>query len=59
MEEALLAYDPLPHWGKVFSRSHIGARYPMLAAFRRVRDRTDPGGKFSNSWLDDVVFGEQ
>jgi xylitol oxidase len=58
VEEALSPFEALPHWGKVFSKTHLGARYPMLAKFRTIRDRMDPGGKFSNDWLEEVVFGE-
>lgn len=57
MEEALAPFDVLPHWGKVFSPAVIGARYPMLADFRALRDRMDPERKFSNPWLEQVVFG--
>jgi xylitol oxidase len=58
LEEALLPFDALPHWGKVFSSANVGARYPMLPKFKAIRDRIDPEGKFSNAWLDKVVFGE-
>ena len=57
VEEALAPFDALPHWGKVFSPAHAGARYPMLANFREIRYRLDPTAKFSNPWLDEVVFG--
>lgn len=57
VEEALAPFGALPHWGKVFSPAHVGARYPMLPSFRKLRDRLDPTAKFSNPWLDEVVFG--
>lgn len=57
VEDALAPFDALPHWGKVFSPGHVGARYPRLAEFLYIRDRLDPMGKFSNPWLDEVVFG--
>lgn len=57
LEAALAPFDALPHWGKVFTRRHIGAHYQMLPAFRDIRDRMDPTGKFSNPWLEEVVFG--
>lgn len=58
VEDALAPFDALPHWGKVFSPAHVGARYPMLANVRALRDRLDPTRKFSNDWLEDVVFGK-
>ena len=57
VEDALAPFDALPHWGKVFSSAHVGARYARLADFRSIRDRMDPAGKFSNPWLETVVFG--
>lgn len=57
VEEALAPFSALPHWGKVFSPADIGARYPMIAKFGALRDRLDPTGKFSNPWLEEIVFG--
>ncbi|MGV3548337.1 D-arabinono-1,4-lactone oxidase [Rhizobium sp.] len=57
VEAALAPFGALPHWGKVFTRSHVGARYAKLPEFRAIRDRMDPTGKLSNPWLEDVVFG--
>ncbi|MDQ0322713.1 xylitol oxidase [Pararhizobium capsulatum DSM 1112] len=56
IEDALAPFDALPHWGKVFSRTPMGGRYPMIARFKQLRERLDPSGKFSNPWLEDVVF---
>lgn len=58
VEEALAPFDALPHWGKVFSLEHVGARYAKLADFSRLRDQLDPDRKFSNAWLEQVVFGQ-
>jgi len=58
IEDALAPFDPLPHWGKVFTPSHIGARYPMLERFKAICDKMDPQRKFSNSWLEQVIFGQ-
>lgn len=57
VEQALSPFDALPHWGKVFTLGNIGARYEKLADFARLRDRMDPQRKFSNPWLEKVVFG--
>ena len=58
VEGALAPFEALPHWGKVFSQANIGARYSMLTHFAAIRDRLDPTRKFSNAWLEEVVFGE-
>lgn len=55
VEEALAPYDPRPHWGKVFVDPKAGSRFPRLGDFRRLRDRMDPWGKFSNRWLESVL----
>lgn len=57
IEEALAPFAVLPHWGKVFTPGHVGARYERLSDFARLRDRMDPARKFSNPWLEKVVFG--
>jgi xylitol oxidase len=57
IEEALSPFEALPHWGKVFSLRHVGARYEKISDFNRLRDRMDPRRKFSNPWLEKVVFG--
>jgi FAD-linked oxidoreductase len=46
-----------PHWGKIH---HLGAgdlrpRYPRFDDFLDVRARVDPGGAFSNPYLDRVL----
>lgn len=57
IEQALSPFAALPHWGKVFTERNIGAKYEKLAEFVRLRDRMDPERRFSNPWLEDVVFG--
>jgi len=57
IEEALQPFDALPHWGKVFNERGIGARYERFGDFVNLRNRMDPERKFSNPWLDAVVFG--
>jgi xylitol oxidase len=47
VEAALAPYAPRPHWGKVFVSSPA-ERYPRLDAFRELRRRLDPDGKFLN-----------
>ncbi|MBX9457716.1 MAG: FAD-binding protein [Rhizobium sp.] len=57
VEEALAPFEPLPHWGKVFSPAPVGAHYAKLAQFEQLRRRLDPTGKFSNPWIEEIVFG--
>jgi xylitol oxidase len=57
IEEALQPFNALPHWGKVFNERGIGARYEKFGDFVNLRNRMDPERKFSNPWLDAVVFG--
>jgi L-gulono-1,4-lactone dehydrogenase len=47
-----------PHWGKMHTldAARLSELYPRFADFLRVRDETDPEGRFSNSYLEQV-FG--
>ncbi|MGH3171690.1 MAG: D-arabinono-1,4-lactone oxidase [Trebonia sp.] len=47
-----------PHWGKMhtLSADRLGELYPRFADFVRVRDETDPEGRFTNPYLEQV-FG--
>lgn len=56
IEQALALFSPLPHWGKT-TRQHVGRNYAKLLDFARSRERMDPEHKFSNPWLEEVVFG--
>jgi xylitol oxidase len=52
IETAIAAFDPRPHWGKVFrNRLDIAASYPQLADFRELAARYDPAGVFRNPFL--------
>ncbi|MDO0925114.1 FAD-binding protein [Streptomyces sp. TG1A-8] len=57
VEEALDAFDPRPHWGKVFTvpATVLGGRYPRLADFRALAASLDPAGKFSNAFVREVL----
>jgi L-gulonolactone oxidase len=57
VEGALSELGGRPHWGK---RSFLGAaelapRYPRWDDFQRVRAALDPGGRFANAWVRDVL----
>jgi len=57
VERALSAYDARPHWGKVFSPSNVGARYPRIDEFADLVRRYDPRGVLSNEFVDTCVLG--
>ncbi|MFF7124531.1 FAD-binding protein [Streptomyces sp. NPDC016566] len=57
VEEALEAFDPRPHWGKVFTvpTAVLRRRYARLADFRGLAQDLDPTGKFTNAFVRDVL----
>ncbi|MDC0773721.1 D-arabinono-1,4-lactone oxidase [Streptomyces sp. HD] len=59
LEEALDAFEPRPHWGKVFTMPAevVRGRYPRLADFRALARELDPAGKFANAFVRDVLDG--
>lgn len=54
VEAALAPYAPRPHWGKVYVAAPA-ERYPRLDAFRELRRRLDPEGKFLNELVAELV----
>ncbi|GAA4052764.1 D-arabinono-1,4-lactone oxidase [Streptomyces shaanxiensis] len=59
LEDALDAFEPRPHWGKVFTvpARAVRERYPRLADFRALARELDPAGKFANVFVRDVLDG--
>ncbi|MEU6526583.1 FAD-binding protein [Streptomyces sp. NPDC046924] len=57
LEEALAPFEARPHWGKVFTTpaADLRARYPRLDDFRTLARTLDPGGKFTNTFVRDVL----
>jgi alditol oxidase len=57
LEAALAPFDPRPHWGKVATvpAAEVRERYPRFADFRALAGRFDPGGRFRNAVLDDLL----
>jgi alditol oxidase len=57
LEAALAAFEPRPHWGKVFALSPDAVRssYERLPAFVSMLERYDPSGKFRNAFLDRYI----
>ncbi len=57
VEALLTAAEGRPHWGKLHQQDadYLRARYPRFDDFVATRDRLDPGGVFSNDYLDRVL----
>ena len=56
LEQVLAPFDPRPHWGKVFTPSHVGARYPQIEEFADLVGRYDPHGVLGNEFVDRCVL---
>jgi|SRR5579871_54306 len=52
-ESVFREVDGRPHWGKRHTRTarELAQLYPQYGAFRNLRSRLDPGGKFLNPYL--------
>jgi FAD/FMN-containing dehydrogenase len=48
-----------PHWGKMHTldAERLSALYPRFADFLRARDEADPGRRFANPYLEQVLGG--
>ncbi|MFF3331053.1 D-arabinono-1,4-lactone oxidase [Streptomyces sp. NPDC002888] len=57
LEEALDAFEARPHWGKVFTvpAETLRGRYPRLADFAALVRELDPAGKFTNTFVANVL----
>lgn len=57
VEEAMLALDGRPHWGKLHTldAARLRERHPGFAAFVALRDRLDPQRRFGNAHLERVL----
>jgi xylitol oxidase len=54
LQAVLAAYDPRPHWGKVFrswDAASTASSYPDLLRFQQLAERVDPGECFVNDYL--------
>jgi xylitol oxidase len=56
LERALAPFDPRPHWGKLYSPA-LPTRLPLSGSFADLRERADPGGKFSNDTVRGLFGG--
>ncbi|MEU3531895.1 FAD-binding protein [Streptomyces murinus] len=59
LEEALEPFEPRPHWGKVFGMptAVVRGRYERLDDFRALVRDLDPTGKFTNTFVGEVLDG--
>ncbi|MEQ4204163.1 D-arabinono-1,4-lactone oxidase [Actinopolymorpha sp. B9G3] len=57
VSEIAARYEGRPHWGKIhwLDASALRELYPRFDDFRRLRDRLDPGGVFTNPYLDTIL----
>jgi L-gulonolactone oxidase len=57
VEQIMDSYDGRPHWGKMHFQRHetLSQRYPRWDEFQAVRRRLDPGGRFTNPYLERVL----
>lgn len=57
VEAALEPFEPRPHWGKVFEvpAGVVRGRYPRMDDFTALARVLDPGGKFTNAFVRDVL----
>jgi alditol oxidase len=58
LEAALDAFDPRPHWGKVFAMDakRVREHYPKLPQFAQLAAKHDPNRKFGNDFLETYVY---
>lgn len=59
IEQELAPFNPIPHWGKLFTMSprQLQSGYEKLASFRELADSYDQEGKFQNDFLERNIFG--
>ncbi|WP_394940604.1 D-arabinono-1,4-lactone oxidase [Psychromicrobium sp. YIM B11713] len=57
-QEIFVAHRGRPHWGKwhFLQSEELRELYPELENFCRLRDSADPGGVFTNEYLDRVLL---
>jgi xylitol oxidase len=51
IEERLATFGVRAHWGKLFNGRPSDASWPMLPAFRALRERLDPDGVFRSPYV--------
>ncbi|HEY0038982.1 MAG TPA: FAD-binding protein [Longimicrobium sp.] len=56
IEQKLAPFEPVPHWGKLFTipPAVLRSRFAKLADFEELTRGYDPHGKFRNEFLDEI-----
>jgi L-gulono-1,4-lactone dehydrogenase len=59
VQEVALEHDGRPHWGKrhLLDAAALAPCYPAWDRFQAVRDRLDPGRRFTNAHVERVLGG--
>ena len=57
VEAVMTAFGGRPHWGKLHTRdaAYLHGVYPQFADFVTLRDQLDPGRRFANPYLEQVL----
>ena len=57
VEDIMSDYGGRPHWGKLHFKNHkdLSRLYPQWELFQIQREAMDPYGRFTNSYLNDVL----
>ena len=57
VEAVMTAFGGRPHWGKLHTRdaAYLRGVYPQFADFVTLRDQLDPGRRFANPYLEQVL----
>jgi len=57
VEQIMDSYGGRPHWGKRHfqTAATLAPRYPRWDAFKRLRDRLDPGRAFTNDYIRNIL----
>jgi FAD-linked oxidoreductase len=57
VEAVMTALGGRPHWGKLHTRdaAYLRGAYPRFADFVTLRDQLDPGRRFANPYLEQVL----
>ena len=50
-------YNGRPHWGKEFTmdKNYLHHQYEKIADFKKLKEEFDPGKKFENKFIEDLL----
>jgi L-gulono-1,4-lactone dehydrogenase len=57
VEEVMTGLGGRPHWGKLHTRQagYLSGSYPRFGDFLALREALDPGRRFGNPYLEQVL----